>query len=150
MRHWPLVVAASVSPEGAPQAALLGVAVSDQLEIVFDTLDSTRKIRNLRRNPRFALVFGAAGAYTAGAHDERTLQYEGVAEIPSGEELERIQETIYFRQFPDGRARMSWPGITYVHGRPTWLRYSDYNRNPPEIVELSGEALAQFLAASVC
>ncbi|HKV28909.1 MAG TPA: pyridoxamine 5'-phosphate oxidase family protein [Candidatus Acidoferrales bacterium] len=147
MRRWPLVVAASVSPARAPQAALLGVAVSDQLEIVFDTVDTSRKFRNLRSDSRIALVFGAAGAYTAGSHDERTLQYEGTADVPTGEELRRVQETIYFRQFPDGRSRLTWPGITYVHARPTWIRYSDYNRSPSEIFELSGDALRAFLAS---
>jgi len=35
-----------------------GVGVTDQFEIVFDTLASTRKAQNLRRNPRIALVIG--------------------------------------------------------------------------------------------
>jgi hypothetical protein len=40
-----------VSPTG-PQAAVVGFAVSEHLEIVFDTLDTTRKLRNLRVDPR--------------------------------------------------------------------------------------------------
>jgi hypothetical protein len=148
MRANPLVTAATISPDGAPQAAILGVAVSDQLELVFDTVDNSRKFRNIRHEGRIAVVFGAAGGYKSGSHDERTLQYEGIADVPSGEELERVRETIYLKQFPDGRERMQWPHITYVRVRPVWLRYSNYNVNPPEIVELSGDELAKFVAAS--
>jgi hypothetical protein len=146
MRANPLVTAATISPDGAPQAAILGVAVSDQLELVFDTVDDSRKFRNVCHEGRIAVVFGAAGGYKSGSHDERTVQYEGIADVPSGEELKRVQEEIYFRQFPDGRERMKWPHITYVRVRPVWMRYSNYNVGPPEIVELDGELLRKFIA----
>lgn len=148
MRANPLATAATVSPEGAPAAALVGVAVSDQLELVFDTLDTTRKFRNVVREPRIAVVFGAAGPYKAGKHDERTLQYEGMADVPSGEELKRVQEEIYFKQFPDGRTRLKWAHIAYVRVTPIWLRYSDYNVGPPRIFELAGDDLARFITAT--
>lgn len=144
LRQVPLLTVASISPEGAPQAALLGVAVGDDLEIVFDTLDTTRKFRNLRRDPRIALVFGKAGGYTFGKHDERTLQYEGIVEIPAGEDLKRAQ-ALYFGTFPEGRDHLAWPHITYVRARPTWIRYSDYNVNPPAIGELGGDHLQRWL-----
>lgn len=146
MRSVPLATLATISGDGAPEAAIVGVAVSDRFELVFDTLETSRKFHNLRKQPRVAVVFGAAGAYRSGTHDERTLQYEGTADVPSGEELERVRETIYFKQFPDGRARLKWPHIAHVRVRLTWMRYSNYNANPPEIVEISGEALAKFIA----
>lgn len=145
MRANPLAMVATVSAEGAPEAALVGVAVSDRLELMFDTLDTSRKVLNVRREPRVAAVFGAAGGYVSGKHDERTIQYEGVADVPSGEELKRVQESIYFKQFPDGRARMKWPHIAYVRVRPLWIRYSDYNVSPPRIIEMRGEELAKLL-----
>ena len=58
MRLHRLAVQTSVSPEGAAQAALVGFAVTDRFEIIFDTLETTRKARNLRRNPHVALVIG--------------------------------------------------------------------------------------------
>jgi Pyridoxamine 5'-phosphate oxidase len=146
MRLYPLVTTATISPDGAPQAAILGVAASDQLELVFDTVDNSRKFRNVQRDGRVAVVFGAAGEYKSGSHDERTVQYEGKADIPSGEELKRVQEEIYFKQFPDGRARLKWEHITYVRVRPTWIRYSNYDVDPPEIIEWSGDALANLIA----
>ena len=32
--------------------------VTDDFEVFFDTLDTTRKVRNLRRNPKIAFVIG--------------------------------------------------------------------------------------------
>ena len=68
------------------------------------------------------------------------MQYEGLADEPSGVELERLTE-IYYGVYPDGRARRSWPGLIYVRVRPTWIRYSDYNVDPPQIVEFNADQL---------
>ena len=136
LRHNRLAVQASTSSANEPQAAVVGFAVTDQLEIIFDTLESTRKAKNLRRNPRLALVIG--GSIPG---DERTVQYEGIADEPSGEELERVKN-VYYKAFPDGPSRLSWSGLIYVRVRPIWIRYSDYNLDPPEIVEFSAEQLA--------
>jgi len=46
-----LAVEASVSPCSSAQAAVVGFAISDTFEIIFDTLDSTRKMANIRCNP---------------------------------------------------------------------------------------------------
>jgi len=130
LRAHRLAVQATASIDGAPQAAVVGYAVTDNLELVFDTLASTRKAENFRANPRMAFVIG--GLKRA---DERTVQYEGIADEPTGAELERLKQ-IYYGVFPDGPTRLSWPGLIYVRVRPTWIRYSDYNSDPPEIVEL--------------
>jgi hypothetical protein len=34
-----------------------------------------------------------------------------------------------------------WPGLIYVRVRPTWIRYSDYNVDPPQIVEVTADQL---------
>jgi hypothetical protein len=41
LRKHRLLVQASTSASGAPQAAVVGFAVSDDLEIVFDTIGTT-------------------------------------------------------------------------------------------------------------
>jgi len=132
LRSYRLAVQATVSPTGAPQAAVVGFAVSDNLELVFDTLSTTRKVENLRREPRVALVVGW--------DDERTAQIEGPADEPHGAELDRLKR-VYFAAWPDGPEREAWPGITYVRVRPVWVRFSDFRERPPCIVELNAEAL---------
>ena len=83
LREQRLAVQASVSSSLGPQAAVVGYAVTDKFEIVFDTLDSSRKGQNLRQNPKIALVIGGMVP-----GDERTAQYEGIADEPTGDELE--------------------------------------------------------------
>jgi pyridoxine/pyridoxamine 5'-phosphate oxidase len=131
LRRHKIMVEASSTPDGAPQAAVVGYAVSDALELVFDTLSTTRKFANLRANPRIALVVG---------WDQVTAQLEGIADFPTGDELERVK-ACYFEAYPDGRERLAWPGITHVRVRPTWARYTDYTTDPPELWELSGAEL---------
>jgi hypothetical protein len=128
LRKYNLAVQASVAPTGAPQAAVVGFAVTDALEIIFDTVASSRKYRNLLADPRVALVIGW--------ENEVTVQIEGLADVPVGDDLERVR-ACYFIAYPDGRERLAWPGITHLRVRPTWVRYSDFTQNPPRIVELS-------------
>jgi hypothetical protein len=129
MRMHSLAVQSSVAPDGSPQAAVVGIAVTDRLEIVFDTLENSRKISNLRRSPSVAFVIG--GLVDG---EEWTVQYEGVADEPSGDELDRLKE-IYFVAFPDGRERRAWPGITYVRVRPKWIRHSAFSHGQAKIIE---------------
>jgi hypothetical protein len=56
--------------------------------------------------------------------------------------LEFMLKQAYYAVYPDGVSRAHWPGLIYVRVKPEWIRYSDYNRNPPEIVEFTGEDLA--------
>jgi general stress protein 26 len=135
MRAHRLAVQATASNDGAPQAAVVGFAVSDRFEIVFDTLASTRKALNIRANARVAFVIGGLKK-----NDERTVQFEGIADEPTGPELERLK-IIYYEVFPDGPDRLNWPGLIYVRVQPTWIRYSDYTRDPAEIVELGAKDL---------
>ena len=129
MRGHSLAVQASVSASHSPQAAVVGFIVTDDFEVFFDTLDSTRKVSNLRENARIALVIGGLSD-----GDERTVQYEGVADEPKGLDLERLKER-YFLRFPDGRDRQTWSRLTYMRARPRWIRFSNFNQTPPDIVE---------------
>lgn len=131
LRAYRWVIEATSSLAHAPQAAIIGIAVTKQLELVFDTLASSRKAANLRANPRIALVIGG---WNEG--DPRTVQYEGLADFPQGAELEQLKQ-VYFAAFPDGPTRLSWPGITYVRVKPRWVRYSDFTVEPPAISEHS-------------
>jgi PPOX class probable F420-dependent enzyme len=130
LRAHRVAVVASVAADGAPQAAVVGYAVTDEFELVFDTLGSSRKAGNLRNAPRIALVVGGLDG------EEITAQIEGVADEPQGAELERLRQT-YFAAYPDGPTRSTWPGLTYFRVRPRWIRLSDFSRNPPLLVEFS-------------
>lgn len=123
-----LGVLATVSGGVLPQSALVGIAITPELEIVFDTVKSSRKYPNLISNPTCSFVIGWEG--------EITVQYEGEAKELEGGELVPYKE-VYFEAWPECRSHENWPGIVYFVVRPTWIRYSDYDRSPPLIQELS-------------
>src|SRR5271170_6352354 len=123
-----LAVISTTSPEGDPQSALVGVAVSPSLHIIFDTVKSSRKYRNLEADPRISLVTGWDG--------EITVQYEGTAIEPEGELLQQAKN-LYFETWPDGVERQQWPGITWFLITPEWIRYSDFNTGRIEETKFS-------------
>ena len=123
-----LGVLGTIGAEHTPQAALVGIAITPEFEIVFDTVSSSRKYPNLIAQPACSFVIGWTG--------EQTVQYEGEARLLASPDLERYRE-IYFKTWPDGPARMSWPGIAYFAVRPRWIRYSDFDQNPPLIREVN-------------
>jgi hypothetical protein len=135
LRSHRLVVQSSVHPSGGPQSAVVGIAVSDDFEIIFDTLENSRKAQSLREHPEISFVFADLTG-----KDERTVQCEGLVDAPTGAELNRLID-LYLEVFPDGRERQKWPGLIYVTTKLTWLRYSDYNQNPAQIVEFDREEL---------
>jgi PPOX class probable F420-dependent enzyme len=91
-------VISSVSADGQPQAAVVGLAFTDEGEAIFDTIGSSRKARNLRRDPRASLVIWEG---------ERTVQMEGRVDEPAGAEREAIVK-VYLAAFPDGAERLRW------------------------------------------
>jgi hypothetical protein len=117
-----------ISPQGAPRSALVGIAVTPELEIVFDTVSSSRKYGDLLRNPAASFVIGWEGG--------ATVQYEGHAFQPAGAELACYQQ-VYFAAWPECRDHLSWPGVAYFVARPQWIRYSDFDQRPPLIEEFA-------------
>jgi hypothetical protein len=112
------------------------VAIGDDFELVFDTVQTSRKAQNLRQDPGIAFVLGGWGP-----DERRTVQCEGIADEPSGAELDRIRD-LYFAVYPDGRERLAWPGLIHIRVRPTWLRYSDFGQTPEKVIEFSASDLA--------
>ena len=115
------LVVSTVNEAGAAEAALMGFALTQAKEIVFDTLSTSRKAVNLGRNPAAAVVIGW--------DDNISLQIEGAARRPVGDDLASAKEA-YFSQWPDGRVRENWPNIAYIVVRPKWIRYSNYSGAP--------------------
>lgn len=137
-RH-PLAVLASTSADGAPQAALINIAVTPALEIIFETTCETRKFANLERDPRAALVIGSG---------QETLQYEGVADRPEGPAREQARDA-FLAAFPEKAADENWPGNSYFRVRPQWLRFSSYYR-PRSIAEYELEERKPVVPSRLC
>jgi general stress protein 26 len=98
-----MAVQASTSANGAPQAALVAIVVGDGLELLFDTIRTSRKAENLRQNPRVAFVIGG---WTPG--DKGSVQYEGIAEELGGADIECLRKL----------GSLIWPGDSRKHRTP--------------------------------
>jgi general stress protein 26 len=121
-----LAVVSTVSSAGRPEAAVIGIGVTRELEIVFDTVISTRKYKNILHDPHVALAIGWDG--------EITVQYEGEATVLLDDaEGDRYRE-VYYKTYPDGRNRAAtWAGLVHIKVTPKWIRYSNFNE--PVIIE---------------
>jgi uncharacterized pyridoxamine 5'-phosphate oxidase family protein len=120
-------VLSTVTTGNTPEAALVGFAVTPNLEIIFDTVTTSRKYKNLMGNPSIAFVIGW--------HNEKTIQYEGMAVMAEGDRLEALLQT-YFSVFPDGKERREKEkNLVYFSVAPKWIRYSDFN-DPQQIEEI--------------
>ena len=115
-----LGVVSTVDLDNKPEAAVVGLAVSENLEIIFDTVKASRKYQNILRSPNVALVIGW--------DEEITVQYEGLAEVLGDDsEADRLRE-IYYTAYPDGRERAAtWSGLVHIKVTPRWIRYSNFN-----------------------
>lgn len=110
---------ATVDPHGHPEAALVDIAALDDGLLLFDTMVDSRKVRNIRSNPRVAVVIGL--------DEEMCLQLEGNATVSSGEERLRYGEA-YMSQFPGSRALDEHFAVVSV--RINWVRSYDASTHP--------------------
>jgi nitroimidazol reductase NimA-like FMN-containing flavoprotein (pyridoxamine 5'-phosphate oxidase superfamily) len=117
-----LGVLGSLSPDNQPQGALVGYAITPKFEILFDTVRTSRKYSNMLANPHVSFTIGD----TTNHADERTVQYEGLAEELTADQLAELRP-IYYATWPDGVEREQWPDITWFIIHPRWIRYSDFN-----------------------
>jgi general stress protein 26 len=117
-------VLSTVTKDNFAEAALVGIAVTTDLKIIFDTVSTSRKYQNLIKNSSIAFVIGW--------DNEQTMQYEGIAKIPGANELDRLLK-VYFNVFPDGRDRKeNCKDIAYFCVEPKWIRYADFNNQQIE------------------
>jgi pyridoxine/pyridoxamine 5'-phosphate oxidase len=117
-----MAVVATASTSGKPEAALLGIAVSDAGELVVDTPNNARKLANIAENDQVAVVIG----WTDGV----SVQVEGRIRVVTGDER-RVYERIYTDQFPG--SRVTDPGFTVAVVTPEWGRRYDATTEPARV-----------------
>ena len=123
MRLHRFAVVATIGADGSPQASLVNIASTSELEVVFDTLTTSRKHGNLQRDARIAVTFSGP--------DEQTLQLEGIAKpVSLTDSLDHDTREAYYEIWPDGRDRVNLPTLAIWRIEPRWARYSDYARGP--------------------
>lgn len=109
-------VLASVNGEDQPQAATVGFSHDDNFRVLIATNQSSRKYANIISNHKVAIVVGIEGSVT--------VQYEGLAEEKTTEELGEMLEK-HYQKVPGASKFASEQGQTYFLITPSWLRYYD-------------------------
>ncbi|UOE44171.1 pyridoxamine 5'-phosphate oxidase family protein [Agromyces larvae] len=120
-------VVATLAADGAPQAAYLSIAATDRGELVFDAKPDSRKVANLRRDPRIAVVVGGDRGVT--------LQCEGVADLPTGAELERCTAA-YLAAFPEFASSFDAGAVVVLRVLLDWARSGDFRGEHPLIEDV--------------
>lgn len=121
-----LAVVSTIGKDGKPESALVGIAVSTNLEIIFDTIKTSRKYQNILADKHVAVVVGW--------DNETTVQYEGDAEVLGNDAISDQYREVYYVTWPDGRHRAeTWPGLVHIRITPKWARYSNFNE--PVVIE---------------
>lgn len=114
-----------------PESALVAFAEFDTFELLFETLGTSRKSANLKRNNAVAFVVGEDPKHHV------TLQYEGEAlPIPRGQREICIQHFLQ-KDTPCTEGFLRDPRVELYKVRPKWIRYSDYTGETPDITEIS-------------
>ena len=116
-----LAVIATTDGNGRPEAAVIGVAVDKNLEIICGTYNTSRKYLNLKKNARVALVIGWEKA--------QTVQYEGIAEELDENEAEQALDTILAKT-PSAARYVEREYKVVYRIKPSWIRFSDLSKDP--------------------
>lgn len=119
----PMGVLATVGASGEPEAALVGVVALADGTLLVDALSTSRKVQNIRRAPRVAVVVGLGDV---------TFQVEGVARIADGPERATLAAA-YEAGSPGSRAFD--PDLAIIAVVPGWVRRYDATQRPAGVTE---------------
>jgi general stress protein 26 len=112
----------STQTEDYPESANVEFG-NDGLTLIFDTGDTSRKFKNIQKSPKVSVVIGWD------EHVNKTVQYQGIAEVLTGEELRRLKK-VYFTKSPEAQKWENTKGNVYLKVSPKWVRMTDLNTNP--------------------
>ena len=121
-----LTVISSIGPNGGPQSAVIGFGQTERFELIFGTLNTSRKYQNIKADPHVSFVIGWGNA---------TVQYEGLAHELSEADMSLVRET-YWKKNTNAERFHNDPGQRYFKVSPKWIRYSDFGAEPFEIITL--------------
>ena len=112
-----------------PESAVIAFAQKDNFELIFGTPNTTRKYRNLHKNPNVSFVIGWDS-------DTGTVQYEGIAKELFGKES-KLHSSVLVSKNPRSQKFVNREYQRYFLVKPTWIRILDMTKNPDETFEIS-------------
>ncbi len=122
-----LCVISTSTKGGKPESAVMAFTIKDDFICLFNTEPETRKYKNLEQNKQVSVVVG-------GFKEDPSVQIDGVAEILEGEEAAAAKKYI-LAVHPEWASYFNSPTGKFIKVKPSWLRYSDFSKEPIETVE---------------
>ncbi|MDO8529952.1 MAG: pyridoxamine 5'-phosphate oxidase family protein [bacterium] len=130
MKENMLTVISTVDVDGnKPESAVIAFAERENFELIFGTSNTTRKYRNLQKNPNVSFVIGWDS-------NTGTVQYEGVARELSREESPTYS-SILIAKNPRSEKFVHKEDQRYFLVKPTWIRILDMTKSPDETFEIN-------------
>lgn len=126
-----VMVLSTITPNNKPQSALVAFAETENLELIFGTFSTTRKYANLKQNPHISIVIGLDETTNT------TLQYEGIATEASSKTATQAWQAIQLQKNPASKKYADHKDQRYFKITPKWIRYSNFSKDPEEIVEIN-------------
>jgi len=123
-----IAVIATVTGNALPEAAVIGIGVTKDLEIICSSFITSRKYKNLKANPSVALVIG----WDKG----KTVQYEGVAEEFDVDSAEEDPIRTILAGAPSVGKYINREHKVFYRIKPKWIRYSDLSIEPWDRFEI--------------
>lgn len=118
----------STKTDDYPESATVEFG-NDGLTLIFDTSNTSRKFQNIQKSPKVSVVIGWD------EDENRTVQYQGIAEVLEGSELERLK-SVYFAKSPEAAKWQDTDGNVYIKVSPKWVRMTDLHTDPWTITVL--------------
>lgn len=123
-----IAVIATVNSLSVPEAATVGFTINDNFEIHIATYDLSRKLHNMEKNSKVALVIG----WDQG----KTVQLEGEASEVTDSEVIKEIEWVELEKMPTVAKYIKPEHAVFLKIIPKWLKYSDFSTDPWQIEEL--------------
>ncbi|MBI2641749.1 pyridoxamine 5'-phosphate oxidase family protein [Candidatus Roizmanbacteria bacterium] len=124
-------VLATLLLDGTPHGAALHYSFKiDPLELYFSVDKMSRKCKGLieRKEGKASIVIGFS------EEDWLTLQVEGTIRIVDNPNTIKEIKKVHYVRHPNSLKFENDPNTVFLLFRPTWLRYTDFNTEPPKII----------------
>ncbi|MFA5052461.1 MAG: pyridoxamine 5'-phosphate oxidase family protein [Parcubacteria group bacterium] len=127
MKTTPPCVIATCAGEGKTEAAMIYAYPNDEFTFFISTNANSRKIENIRSNPRVSLVFG-------NPEKMMTVQLDGNMRILEGEDARKAKEFIITADVTQ-RLHVAKEPLALLEFKPFWMRFSAFLDVPETIYE---------------
>ncbi|OGK32398.1 hypothetical protein A3F57_04840 [Candidatus Roizmanbacteria bacterium RIFCSPHIGHO2_12_FULL_36_11] len=126
-------VLATVLVNGSPHVAAMHYSHGDNpLEIYFSVDKTSLKCQLLlkKKKCQASVVIGFS------EQDWLTLQMDGLISIVGDREELKTIKTIHYKKNPNSQEFENDPNTIFLIFKPKWIRYTDFNFEPPRIILL--------------